>query len=236
MGDRDLRVRLRQQAQATTDANGACTFTFAPVQTNQSWTGTIAIPAASASSSFVMMLDTGQHGGWGGSTPFGPVYLEQSEQAVVMALGLVPNSLYTAVFIGSQGPAGQLNPPSPAAFATTATLGPNSNLGTGTSAAAGTLVNGVPGLQIVLGTVMLQPGVVASGFSGVSVNARVGGQPFEVISCYAFDNAQPPAVISFPQGFACDVDTGMIVAVSVILSQNWTATVTYLLQTPITPA
>jgi hypothetical protein len=230
-------VRLRQQAQATTDANGACTFTFAPVQTNQSWTGSIAIPAASASSSFVMMLDTGQHGGWGGSTPFGPVYLEQSEQAVVMALGLVPNSLYTAVFIGSQGPAGQLNPPSPAAFATTATLGPNSNLASANSATADAFfVAPVPGLQIVLGTLMLQPGVVASGFSAVSINARVGGQPFQALSCYAFDSAQPPAVVSYPQGFACDVDTGVIVAVSATLSQNWTATVTYLLQTPITPA
>jgi hypothetical protein len=106
---------LRQKVTATSDAMGNISFTFPTVPVNQAWTGSFAIPTAPASAAFVLNLETGEHGGWGGPTPWGPLRLSPSEVATVTGGGLQPNTGYTAVLLGDQQPSGVLaNVPYPA--------------------------------------------------------------------------------------------------------------------------
>jgi len=106
---------LRQKVTATSDAHGNISFTFLTVPVNQAWTGSFAIPTAPASAAFVLNLETGEHGGWGGPTPWGPLRLSPSEVATITGGGLQPTTSYTAVLIGDQQPSGVLaNVPYPA--------------------------------------------------------------------------------------------------------------------------
>ena len=105
---------LRQKVTATSDGMGNVTFTFPQVPVNQAWTGSFAIPSAPASAAFVLNLETGEHGGWGGPTPWGPLRLSPSELAVITGSGLTPSTSYTAVLIGDQAQSGVLAGPYPA--------------------------------------------------------------------------------------------------------------------------
>jgi len=228
---------LRQKAQATSDANGAATFTFPTVQTNQSWVGTIAIPTASATSSFLLTLDSDPHGGWGGPTPFGPVYVQQGEQAIVTANGLVPNTVYTARFIGSQQNAGLQSPPSPVPFPSTGVLGPNGLVAFLNSSASGTVIAAIPGKQVVIGTVFLQPGIASAAAQELLIQAIIDAGTVDLMSAYAGTGPQPGVALPFSQGLACDVDTALTLQViGGALASPFLVSVSYLLVSPVTPS
>jgi len=105
---------LRQKVTATSDSMGNISFTFLTVPVNQAWTGSFAIPTAPASAAFVLNLETGEHGGWGGPTPWGPLRLSPSEVATITGSGLQPNTGYTAVLIGDQAGSAVIAGPYPA--------------------------------------------------------------------------------------------------------------------------
>jgi hypothetical protein len=97
-------VQLRETALATSDGSGNLTLQFKTTPVNQSWTGTVNIPAAPVSSSFTVMLATNPHGSWSGSSPFGPITSIGSEKIVVMGTGLAPNTQYQAILLGNAHP------------------------------------------------------------------------------------------------------------------------------------
>lgn len=93
---------LNKQVSATTDANGAATFTFDSPPQSLTWTGTVQVPTANASAHLTAYL--GQSGGlllaaWSGRTAGGPVQVPGAQLVVTMAGG-VPLTQYVCIWQG----------------------------------------------------------------------------------------------------------------------------------------
>jgi hypothetical protein len=87
----------------TSNANGACTFTFQSPPAGMTWSGTLNVKGAPASAIFTVMISGTGWGTFGGASVFGPVQIngQGSEQLVVTATGLDPTTAYEAYLIGS---------------------------------------------------------------------------------------------------------------------------------------
>ncbi len=194
---------LRQSVTATSDGNGSATFVFPSVPINASWTGSFAVPSALGSSIFVLTLETGQHGGWGGPTPWGPLRMGPSEQATITATGLAPTTQYRAVLIGDQESAAQVSSPYPSPMTGQTGLQPAGVVGVSSSSAAGvtTVLAGQPGKTLIISAIELQPGI-SSSLGYVTAQTTAGNI---ILLAYSGTTPVPATTISFPSGFALAV-------------------------------
>jgi hypothetical protein len=108
--------------------------------------------------------------------------------------------------------------------------GLNSAVGENTNTVAGatTIVAAIPGSRLILGSLVLQPGV-ASTITSVNVNVTVGGGSKTLALQYADTTPGPGIAIPYPQGLACDVDTPVIMNLGGTLTEAAFASVTYAL-------
>ena len=97
---------LSQTVSATADSSGKATFTFTSPPAGFTWTGTLTCAAAPTSTVFLATVGAVSWGDWGGNSVYGPVQVlgQGSQQLVVTATGLTPNTSFTMQWNGSSDP------------------------------------------------------------------------------------------------------------------------------------
>ena len=82
-------------------------------------------------------------------------------------------------------------------------------------AASQVLAAAVPGKQIIIGAAFIQPGILSGGtLTAVILNATVGGITTPILAAYSGPDPQPASSLTYPQGLACDVNTGVTILVT----------------------
>lgn len=91
---------ISPQAQMTADANGMASAEFEAVPNMLTWTAILHVDKAPTTAQFCAENGPTALGCFWGSTPYGPIQLDQGEKLTVEGRGLVPGRVYNVFLIG----------------------------------------------------------------------------------------------------------------------------------------
>lgn len=92
----------------TSSGTGTATFTIGPVTSGDTWSGSIAVPAAPQQASFTVTVNSVVLGSWNGPSTFGPIQATSGQSITITATNLGASASYTAVFSGQSAPSEQM--------------------------------------------------------------------------------------------------------------------------------
>ncbi len=116
--------QYRNPAVATSTATGTIVITFPSVAVNSVATGCVSVPAAPSGANWQVEVNGDALGAMIGATPFGTMGLQNSDVLTLVGTGVLPNTQYTGVFVGSlvygQVPTQQIQPQATAILSSSA--------------------------------------------------------------------------------------------------------------------
>lgn len=173
-GSLSSRSELRQVEIVTTDVNGSATFIFPLIAPGQTWIGTIKCVTAIATAQFTLTSQGSNLGAMKGTNSFGPIILEQGDQLVATATGLLPSTPYPITLNGYAYAATATDPVAPFPYADVVDSRFESFLlGTGTATSSANITIGPVPITPTVKYVWIVVNITSSSFSG---------QPFGLIT------------------------------------------------------
>jgi hypothetical protein len=170
-------MQLNELSNSISDATGAGTFYFKNVPQGSTWTGTLSCTAAPPTAIFVANIGATPAGDWAGDSVFGPVQAFGSQQLIVTAQGLSPNTDYLMTWIGSADPAGLPGPvwPDSNSSAQTVQFGQGTRLVAPTAPALAVFLPSVTVPATVRTLILFISGPVASAQGTVQIQGNFSG-------------------------------------------------------------